>query len=373
MLFRKPENCLITNKVSETFAVTAAECGSASAILFFANLRGCTVAVETPCRLVRIEACEDTTFVFRARVVTQILECWKSRRVGLRFETTVLTIQADLVEKLDLAFRERSLFGSVVWTGCEGIQIAFDDVTEAEQFQTGFKEAQEQTHRDISMLVPTDQFMVRIVDGMLTNEVVVRIGNGGFATTVREDDEFVEKQKRDAERLAKALTPVRKPDGPAVTGKATKATEAFTNTPDIRDMFAIARAWSVSGPSMSTSSEADSPPTRSLLDAIGTVKPSQIRRRSVSVYVSVATPAVAQYSPSPPVNAPTANRRRLIDADKEEAEQNIPDADTFQLDNEHVPDPPIVLELPATLPETMAFDSTADSAVEVGQLLIYFT
>ncbi|KAI8622454.1 hypothetical protein BC830DRAFT_567155 [Chytriomyces sp. MP71] len=114
-------------------------------------------------------------------------------------------------------------------------------------------------------------------------------------------------------------------------GKATKATEAFTNMSDIRDMFASARSRSVSGPSTFTSSDAGFHPTRPLFEAIGTVKPSQIQRRSVSVSDSVTIPAV---SSSPPVKAPPANRRRLIEEDKEEDEQNTPDTDTLQLDNE---------------------------------------
>ncbi|KAI8608166.1 hypothetical protein BC830DRAFT_1177464 [Chytriomyces sp. MP71] len=88
--------------------------------------------------------------------------------------------------------------------------------------------------------------------------------------------------------------------------------------PDIRDMFAIARAQSVSGASMSTSSEAVSHPPTLLV-------------------FSARQCATCKLTPC------------LIEDDKEEAEQNIPDADTLQLDNEHVPDPPIVTELPTTL------------------------
>ncbi|KAI8612727.1 hypothetical protein BC830DRAFT_539382 [Chytriomyces sp. MP71] len=136
-------------------------------------------------------------------------------------------------------------------------------------------------------------------------------------------------------------------------GKATKATEAFTNMPDIRDMFASAHSQSVSGLSTFTSSDAGlHPPTRPLLEAIGTVKPSQIRRRSVSVSESVATPAV---SSSPPVNAPPANRRRLIEDDEEEGEQNTLDTDSLQLDNEDVLDLPLVPERPETLPVLFFF------------------
>ncbi|KAI8618941.1 hypothetical protein BC830DRAFT_1165765 [Chytriomyces sp. MP71] len=145
-------------------------------------------------------------------------------------------------------------------------------------------------------------------------------------------------------------------------GKPTKATEAFTNMPDIRDMFSSARFRSVSGPSTFTSSNAGlHPPTRPLLKAIGTVKPSQIRRHSVSVSNSVATPAV---SSSQSVNAPPANRCRLIDDDKEEDEQNTPNADTLQLDNEDVSGPPIVPYRPETLPGSVESNSDDDSVVD---------
>ncbi|KAI8613834.1 hypothetical protein BC830DRAFT_1169906 [Chytriomyces sp. MP71] len=129
---------------------------------------------------------------------------------------------------------------------------------------------------------------------------------------------------------------VRKECQETYNGKATNATEAFTN------MFASAHSQSMSGLSAFTSSDAGlHPPICPLLEAIGTAKPSQIRRHSVSVSESVATPAV---SFSPPVNAPPANRRRLIEDFEEEDEQNTPDADTLQLDNEDVLDLPLVPE-----------------------------
>ncbi|TPX75970.1 hypothetical protein CcCBS67573_g02752 [Chytriomyces confervae] len=71
-----------------------------------------------------------------------------------------------------------------------------------------------------------------------------------------------------------------------------------------------------------------------------------IRRRSRSVSDSAITP-------SPPVNAPPAKRCHLIEDDKEEDEQNTPDADTFQLGNEDVPDPPVAPELPDALPDAV--------------------
>ena len=75
-------------------------------------------------------------------------------------------------------------------------------------FRASLSLAKEQLHLVHSSKPPqklydiseTDQFTIRFVRGVLSSELIVRIA-GGFATTVREDDEHVARQKRDLEKL----------------------------------------------------------------------------------------------------------------------------------------------------------------------------
>ncbi|KAI8833277.1 hypothetical protein BJ741DRAFT_666646 [Chytriomyces cf. hyalinus JEL632] len=199
MLFKKPANHFVSDKKDETFTVVPEDIPTPKA-LYFKGLTNCAVTVTASCTKLQIEACEGTLFILRGRIVTQIVEVWRSSKLKMRVEAVARTVQADDVKGLDLTYSHKALFETVVWTHCEDLSIQLDG-SERNAFHTGLSQAKLQTHKDITEIVDSDQFIVRFVDGALANEVVVRIG-GGFATTVRDDDAFIEKQKRDQEKLA---------------------------------------------------------------------------------------------------------------------------------------------------------------------------
>ncbi|KAJ3246148.1 hypothetical protein HDU78_007795 [Chytriomyces hyalinus] len=199
MLFKKPANHFVSDKKDETFTVAPEDIPTPKA-LYFKGLSNCTVTVTAPCTKLQIEACEGTLFILKGRIVTQVVEVWRSSKLKLRVEAVARTVQVDDVKGLDLTYSNKVLFETVVWTMCADLSIRLDG-SEVNTFHTGLSQAKLQTHKDVSEILDSDQFIVRLVDGVLVNEVVVRIG-GGFATTVRDDDAFTEKQKRDQEKLA---------------------------------------------------------------------------------------------------------------------------------------------------------------------------
>ncbi|KAJ3234023.1 hypothetical protein HDU81_001785 [Chytriomyces hyalinus] len=201
MLFKKPANHFVSDKKDETFTVAPEDITTPKA-LFFKGLINCTVTVTAPCTKLQIEACEGTSFILQGRIVTQIVEVWRSKQLKLHIEAIVRTVQADVVKGLDLTYSDKAFFETVVWTQCEDLSIRF--VSTDNVLQTGLRQAKLQKHKDISHIFDSDQFIVRLVDGVLVNEVVVRIG-GGFATTVRDDDAFTEKQKRDQEKFMNSI------------------------------------------------------------------------------------------------------------------------------------------------------------------------
>ncbi|KAJ3281730.1 hypothetical protein HDU79_010530 [Rhizoclosmatium sp. JEL0117] len=204
-MFRVPANHFITDLQNETLTLTAesqAESGIPSnATLYFKGLKGCTITVQTPCTKVFIERCVDTKVTLSSRIVTQMLEVWKSNGVDISVDTTVFTVQADDVRDSSVVFGSKEQFGQVVWTNCAGLAVSVKE----EQDSKLVVGLEGQSAPEGITLVESDQFIVRFVDGILTSELVVRVGTGGFTTTIREDDRFIEKQNANMEKLSRDI------------------------------------------------------------------------------------------------------------------------------------------------------------------------
>ncbi|KAJ3067598.1 hypothetical protein HDU98_009194 [Podochytrium sp. JEL0797] len=197
LLFRPPVNHLVANKTGESLVQDS---HPSNATLHFKNLANCEISVDAPATKIFIEGCNNSTFRFTSRITTQILEVFKSNDVVIAVATQIRTLQADDSNKVAVTFDRKDLFETLVWTRCEEISVQFKEDEQADKFSIGFTEAK-QLHASEFEITETDQFIVRLdAKQVLVNEVIVRIA-GGFATTVREDDEHVARAKRDAATL----------------------------------------------------------------------------------------------------------------------------------------------------------------------------
>ncbi|KAJ3393889.1 hypothetical protein HDU84_000852 [Entophlyctis sp. JEL0112] len=213
--------------------------------LYFKSVKNSTVTVNAPCTKVFIEDCEHVTFRIAARVVTQMCEIWRSTDAVLHIGTRVRTVQVDGCTRLSISYATRELFDTIVWGGATqelavgfaddkddgnddgaGAEAAADDgsrepdassnatpvvdataastaatdgppVMATRMFRTGLRESQ--SALPTMNISESDQFIIRLIDGKIKSELLVRVG--GFATTVREDDEHVERLAKNAKKL----------------------------------------------------------------------------------------------------------------------------------------------------------------------------
>lgn len=114
----------------------------------------------------------------------------------------VATLQLDMCSNITVHFTSKSLFSTVVWAGMHKFKLI---VGEDEESGDVLESGVEQVENEVNDLQENfDQFIVRYVDGKLTQELVVRLKNG-FPTTDREADAFEERQKKNEEILEKHI------------------------------------------------------------------------------------------------------------------------------------------------------------------------
>lgn len=203
--FRKLQSMLggAKAKDSHTFVgqrgvtITVTEGVDPRATLVFANCHDCAYTVNTLCTKVFIQACTNFRIVFNAKIVTNMVEVFKGESVHCTFNTKCGTLQMDMCRDLKLHFARRDLFHDVVWAGCHGLQVRFED--SGEQLDTGFHEMAE----DYADLVEErSQFKLHYLNGKLINEKIIRLDNG-FPTTLREKEIFDQRQELAMKALAK--------------------------------------------------------------------------------------------------------------------------------------------------------------------------
>ena len=179
----------------------------ATATLLFHKCKGGEYTVNSMTTKVFIEACQDLTIHLNGKIITHIVEVWNCDRLVLNVGSAVKTLQLDKVDIIDISFRRRLDFQTIVWAGVEGLKLRFDDWKKfklPELFQASFsEEVTKHGDQQPPLSSETDQFIVRIVAEKLLQELVVRLSNG-YPTTTREADAFDALQKRNAAAMAKA-------------------------------------------------------------------------------------------------------------------------------------------------------------------------
>jgi len=167
------------------------------ATVFFKNCHDCEYTLDAMCTKVLIESCHNTTIVFKQKIITSIIEIYKTDNFNLDIQTKVETLQADVCNGLNVKYKSKEMYQSMVWAGVKGLSLHF--VEENYTLNTGFDEM-EKLHGELKLTI--DQFITRWVKDSLITERVIRLDNG-FPTTEREKKVYDDRQEEALQKLAK--------------------------------------------------------------------------------------------------------------------------------------------------------------------------
>jgi len=187
----------ITGKKGETIVVSADDI-KPEHTLFIKGCEDSTVEIRGRCTKVMIEGIKKCKIHLHSRILTNIVEVWKCSDVLLNIQTDVRTLQLDLCRNLETKYSNRDNFPNITWAGVYNLSIAFDDEAGKEPHVTGFDQMKP-SYPDLNPIY--DQFIMRIINGEIATEQVVRLANG-YPTTEREAQEFdtqTEKNAKNAE------------------------------------------------------------------------------------------------------------------------------------------------------------------------------
>lgn len=180
-------------------------------------IRGCEdseIEFNAKVTKIMIEQCRRCKIVLSGKILTNIAEVWKCADLDMTVSTDVRTLQVDICRNFNLAFDTREHLKNVVWAGVFNMSITFKEEPQTAPYVTGFDQMKV-TYPDLSPI--TDQFYVRIVNGEILSEQVVRLANG-YPTTEREAQAF-DNQKEQNEKNAEEFIKKRLAEAGITLGK----------------------------------------------------------------------------------------------------------------------------------------------------------
>jgi len=150
---------------------------------YFKNCTGGKYTIGSNHRTTKvlIEGCKNTVFTIDGEILTRTIEVWRCEGCQFNFNTQVKTLQLDLSTNMDVRYKEKEHFGSVVWAAADELSLSFADAKHHD-LRTGFKEMLV-AHPDSKKEL--DQFIIRFVEDKLLPERCIRLKNG-FLSTERE-------------------------------------------------------------------------------------------------------------------------------------------------------------------------------------------
>jgi len=166
--------------------------------LYFKNCVDCEYTIDalTKCIKIMIEGCSNSKIICNGKITTNMVELWKCKDLNLELSTKVFTCQVDLSQNVVLSYSNKQMFQSVVWASTNNLNINFQHSTD--KLVTGLNVLKEQAkYPDLNEQI--DQFIVRLIEGAIVEERIIRLSNG-FPTTEREATEFEEREKRNKEK-----------------------------------------------------------------------------------------------------------------------------------------------------------------------------
>eukprot|EP01090_Pellita_catalonica_P017360 TRINITY_DN5220_c0_g1_i1.p1 TRINITY_DN5220_c0_g1~~TRINITY_DN5220_c0_g1_i1.p1 ORF type:complete len:326 (+),score=76.95 TRINITY_DN5220_c0_g1_i1:144-1121(+) len=192
---KKNVNMKVVEGQKDITGTLSPEFAHAKSTVYFKNCYGCKFTLETTVVKVLIERCYGCTFTLNGKIMTSTIEIWKCDDCNVNIGSTVMTLQVDMVKKLELKFAKKEQFNSLIWAGAYDLRLTFGD---SDDVLTDGYEEMKKIYTDIDDKF--DQFIVRFIDGKLISEQIIRLKNG-FPTTQREADTFDEQKKANDEKV----------------------------------------------------------------------------------------------------------------------------------------------------------------------------
>ncbi|KAG0024642.1 hypothetical protein BGZ81_007633 [Podila clonocystis] len=161
--------------------------------LYLLKCENCEYVIQGKPVKISIENCKNIVIKIEDKVITGMVDIWKSENISLDFERSVSVFQLDNIKTIAIRLPTHEHFGSMVWTGVDDISLHCGDQTHNLSY------SQLQT-RHPDLRPEMDQFKTTFVDGLPRTEAVVRLENG-YPATRSEEASFRELEKKKDEVL----------------------------------------------------------------------------------------------------------------------------------------------------------------------------
>ncbi|CAG8670979.1 3732_t:CDS:2, partial [Acaulospora colombiana] len=160
--------------------------------------------VDCTCTKIMIEECKNLVLIVNDKIITSMIEVWKSDNITLKLKTQVHTIQVDQCGSIRIQYESVENFHSVVWNNTREIELKLSEGGEekytlstgdlhlsssresvdVENVKPPEDKDQEDSINEAKPLNPY-QYIIRLINDQLTTEELIR-AEKGFPTTERE-------------------------------------------------------------------------------------------------------------------------------------------------------------------------------------------
>jgi len=157
--------------------------------------------IDCVCTKIMIEECKNLKLTVNDKILTSIIEVWKSDNINLNLNSQVQTVQIDNCKNVNLNYSNPNHFYSIVWTTTSQLSLKiFEDGQEKHVLQSPLSSNNnsEETEKG-SLKNGSEQYIVRLIDNQLVAEELVRAENW-FPITQREWGEWKVKVDANEER-----------------------------------------------------------------------------------------------------------------------------------------------------------------------------
>ncbi|KAF9913432.1 hypothetical protein BX616_010043 [Lobosporangium transversale] len=153
------------------------------------NCENCDYTIQGKPIKLSIENCKNLVLRVEGKIMTGIVDIWRSENISLDFERSVSMFQLDNVNTLTLGLPDAEHFGSMVWAGVEDLTLRLG----ADVHSLSYSDLQS---RNPDLRPDMDQFKTTVIDGSIMTEAIVRL-DSGYPTTRAEEANYqqLERQK----------------------------------------------------------------------------------------------------------------------------------------------------------------------------------
>ncbi|KAF9580252.1 hypothetical protein BGW38_003174 [Lunasporangiospora selenospora] len=160
--------------------------------LYLLECEDCVYSIEGKPIKISIEKCKNVKLVVEGKVLTGVVDAWKSENLDLEFTRAVSTFELDSINAITIRMPEEEYFGQMVWSKVEETQLHLGD----EEHRLNLAEVQGRNQE-------SSRFKTTIVQGSLKTEAIYRLEDGYLATRA-EEAKFKEMERKKDEVLRPA-------------------------------------------------------------------------------------------------------------------------------------------------------------------------